>query len=297
MLHSEDAMRPGAPAVWDEVPNNVPVETWFGDGEATDRAFAARRARRHEEFPHRPRHRRAARAARRARPLRRRDRPLHALCRLGRRGAAEERDLDHPRHSARHAARALARRRRQFRHAQPRVRRVRPGAVGGAQARPAGEIHRDALGSVPQRLPGPRSRHEGRAGARRRAPFPRHARHQHQQCRRALRVAVAAEQGLRPDPRLLRHSGGDAARHGGLHQHHADAGLSQLRPAGGDVRDRAAGRRRGRTARRRPHRAAAQEPGPAGRHAVPQRRRHALRQRPLRGEHGLGDGHRRLEGL
>ncbi|MCC6777297.1 MAG: xanthine dehydrogenase family protein molybdopterin-binding subunit [Hyphomicrobiales bacterium] len=39
--HSEDAMRPGAPAVWDEVPDNVPVDTWFGDKEATDRAFAA----------------------------------------------------------------------------------------------------------------------------------------------------------------------------------------------------------------------------------------------------------------
>jgi aerobic carbon-monoxide dehydrogenase large subunit len=40
VLHSEDAMRPGAPALWDEVPNNVLVETLFGDAEATDRAFA-----------------------------------------------------------------------------------------------------------------------------------------------------------------------------------------------------------------------------------------------------------------
>ena len=41
VTHSEDAMRPGAPKVWDEVPDNIPVETWFGDREATDRAFAA----------------------------------------------------------------------------------------------------------------------------------------------------------------------------------------------------------------------------------------------------------------
>ena len=34
-------LAPGAPAVWDEVPNNMPVETWFGDREATDKAFAA----------------------------------------------------------------------------------------------------------------------------------------------------------------------------------------------------------------------------------------------------------------
>jgi aerobic carbon-monoxide dehydrogenase large subunit len=39
VLHSEDAMRPGAPALWDEVPNNVLIETLFGDAEATERAF------------------------------------------------------------------------------------------------------------------------------------------------------------------------------------------------------------------------------------------------------------------
>ena len=40
VLHSEDAMQPGAPTLWDEVPNNITVETLFGDAEATDRAFA-----------------------------------------------------------------------------------------------------------------------------------------------------------------------------------------------------------------------------------------------------------------
>jgi carbon-monoxide dehydrogenase large subunit len=39
VLHAADAMAPGAPAVWDEVPDNVPVETWFGDRAATDEAF------------------------------------------------------------------------------------------------------------------------------------------------------------------------------------------------------------------------------------------------------------------
>jgi carbon-monoxide dehydrogenase large subunit len=41
VTHSEDAMRPGAPAVWDEVPDNILVDTWFGDAAATERAFAA----------------------------------------------------------------------------------------------------------------------------------------------------------------------------------------------------------------------------------------------------------------
>jgi carbon-monoxide dehydrogenase large subunit len=40
VLHSEDGMKPGAPAVWDEVPNNILVDTHFGDAAATDRAFA-----------------------------------------------------------------------------------------------------------------------------------------------------------------------------------------------------------------------------------------------------------------
>jgi carbon-monoxide dehydrogenase large subunit len=41
VLHSEDAMAPSAPLVWDVVPLNTPIETWFGDKDATDRAFAA----------------------------------------------------------------------------------------------------------------------------------------------------------------------------------------------------------------------------------------------------------------
>ena len=41
VLRSEDAMKPGAPLVWDEAPQNTPVDTWFGDKPATDKAFAA----------------------------------------------------------------------------------------------------------------------------------------------------------------------------------------------------------------------------------------------------------------
>src|SRR5262249_14795042 len=41
VYHSEDAMRPGAPAVWDEGASNIPVDPSFGDAAATERAFAA----------------------------------------------------------------------------------------------------------------------------------------------------------------------------------------------------------------------------------------------------------------
>jgi len=40
VLHSESAMRPGAPAIWDEVADNILIDTPFGDAQATDRAFA-----------------------------------------------------------------------------------------------------------------------------------------------------------------------------------------------------------------------------------------------------------------
>ncbi|MFY9840460.1 MAG: xanthine dehydrogenase family protein molybdopterin-binding subunit [Xanthobacteraceae bacterium] len=40
VLHSEDAMAPGAPVLWQEAPSNICVDTRFGNTEATDRAFA-----------------------------------------------------------------------------------------------------------------------------------------------------------------------------------------------------------------------------------------------------------------
>src|ERR1700730_2561604 len=40
VYHSQDAMQPGAPAVWDEVADNVGVETWFGGPAAPHEAFA-----------------------------------------------------------------------------------------------------------------------------------------------------------------------------------------------------------------------------------------------------------------
>jgi carbon-monoxide dehydrogenase large subunit len=41
VTQAEDALAPGAPAVWDEITDNVPCDTTFGDKAATDRAFAA----------------------------------------------------------------------------------------------------------------------------------------------------------------------------------------------------------------------------------------------------------------
>jgi len=41
VLGTEDALTPGTATVWSEVADNVLVDTWFGDKDATDRAFAA----------------------------------------------------------------------------------------------------------------------------------------------------------------------------------------------------------------------------------------------------------------
>src|ERR1700738_4658478 len=41
VCQSEDAMQPGAPAVWDELPGNILVDTHFGDKAGTDKAFSA----------------------------------------------------------------------------------------------------------------------------------------------------------------------------------------------------------------------------------------------------------------
>jgi carbon-monoxide dehydrogenase large subunit len=41
VTRSEDALADGAPAIWDDVPGNVLVDTLFGDADATERAFAA----------------------------------------------------------------------------------------------------------------------------------------------------------------------------------------------------------------------------------------------------------------
>ena len=41
VTHSEEAMRPGAPPVWDEVRDNILVDTHFGDAAEADRVLAS----------------------------------------------------------------------------------------------------------------------------------------------------------------------------------------------------------------------------------------------------------------
>ena len=103
VLHSEDAMKPGAPAVWDEVPDNILVDTSFGDAAATDRAFAQAAHVVAMDFNIGRVTGVPLGAARLRRQLRRGERPLHAARRQRRRGAAEARARQHARHRARNA--------------------------------------------------------------------------------------------------------------------------------------------------------------------------------------------------
>ncbi len=63
------ALQPGAPAVWDEVPDNCFIDTWFGDAQATQQAFAKADHVVVDDDRHPARDRRDDGAARRARPL------------------------------------------------------------------------------------------------------------------------------------------------------------------------------------------------------------------------------------
>ena len=208
-LHSEDALQPGAPRCGTKSPDNMLVDTQFGDSAATDARLRARPTMssttefhigRVTGVPMEPRAALADYDAATGRYT------LYA----GSGGAVRQKSelAQRARHRARQAARAVATTSAAI-SARATASIVEFGLVLWA-ARKLGrpvKYHRDALGSLPQRLPGPRSRHQGRAGARRRRQLPRDARRQYQQCRRALRVAVAAQQGLRADHRLLRHSG------------------------------------------------------------------------------------------
>ena len=181
------------------------------------------------------------------------------------------------------------RRRRRLRHQGLAVPRAPPGAVGGAKAAAAGEVGVRAQRGDPRRRARPRQRQRGRAGARRRRALPRAPREDARQRRRVrlLRPESARDVQQRDHAGRRLHVPGRPRRgHERADQHQLDGALPRRRPAGGDLRHRAADRRRRARARARSDRAAAEEPDPGVGHAVPDAARHDLRLRRLREEHG-----------
>ena len=150
------------------------------------------------------------------------------------------------RRAGRAMPRAVRRHGRQFRHAQ----HLLPGICGCCPGRRSSigrpvKWHGRPQRMLPQRLPGPRPDRRGRARARQGRQFPRRARHQSQQCRRAIprisRRCARASASCRASIDIPAvHFRGCAV----LTNTVADDALSQRRPARGDLRDRAADRSR-----------------------------------------------------
>ena len=97
-----------------------------------------------------------------------------------------------------------------------------------------------------------------------------------QQCRRVPNFVRANPEGCGDHLQHLPRARGVLSCQGSDDQYAADAAVSQLRPAGGDVRHGAADRYRRPPQRHRPHRIAAAEPDPRNSDAVPQPVRHGL---------------------
>ena len=171
VIDVEDAVKPGAPVVWDEAPNNVAFTLMMGNKEATDAAFASAkhvvtlklnntritansiepRAAIGQYHPDSDSY-----------TLYSTSQNPHGTRSHGRRPGAEN--------SRDQAARDLARRRRRLRHEARRLSGGRAGGVGVApRRRPAGEMGIDALGGAARRLARPRPGRHRRTGARRAA--------------------------------------------------------------------------------------------------------------------------------
>ncbi len=202
-LDARAALAEGAPAIWDEIPDNVPVDTRFGDAAATEAAFA-----RADHVVRMAFHVGRVTAA-----------PLEPRAAVGAYDPATGRYTLHA------GTGGAVRQKREIAAAldiAPERLRVVTADVGGnfgAKNRPYVEyalvLWAARLAGRPVKFTATRSEallsdSQGRdlvtrvelALAQGR-PLPRAARRQHQQYRRALHVTVAAQQGLGADHRLL----------------------------------------------------------------------------------------------
>ena len=287
VARAADAVQPGAPLLWDQAPGNLSAEIEVGDEAATDTAFArAAHVVRLDTWVPRvtgvPMEPRTTTAALRSRH--RAHHPAHRQRPRGRQAANRSR-ADAGR-AARAGAGDLRRHGRQFRHPQLLLPGIRAGFLGRAPPRPAGEMDLRAERILPHRLPGPRPRRAGGAGARRGRHLPRPARTQPQQPRRLRRLAGVVAERRRSDDRGVPHPHRLRARARRGDQHGADHALSQRRAAGGDLRAGTADRPGRGGTRLRPGGAAPAQPDPAAGAALRQPARSHLRQRRLPG----GDG-------
>ena len=159
--------RAGCAAALGRGQSNVCLDADVGDRAATDAAFArAAHVVRFETWVQRvtgvPLEPRAAVGV-----LRPGKRPLHVVRRQRRHQSPEARARHHSRRRGRRVRVVSRRCRRQFRHAQRLLSRVRADLLGVAAHRPPGEMDVRAARGLSQRLSRPRPPRRGGAGARR----------------------------------------------------------------------------------------------------------------------------------
>ena len=249
VISAEDAVKPGAPLVWDGAPGNVAFTLMMGSKDATDAAFAAAK---HVVTLKLNNSRITANSIepRAAIGQYHPDSDSYTLYSTsqnphGTRSTVAGQVL----HIARdQAAGDFARCRRRLRHEARRLSGGRAGRLGLATGRrPAGQMGRDALGIAAWRFPRPRpdrrpassrlTTHGKILGLRVNAL---HAMGSHVVRRRHGGAAVrdAAVAGRLPHPR------GSCRRPRGAHQHHSNCALSRRWPPGGDLLDRTTARPR-----------------------------------------------------
>ena len=161
-----------------------------------------------------------------------------------------------------------ARRRRRLRHQGLHLPGIFRRRLRRARARPPGALDERPRRGDADRQRRPRPRHRRRGRLRRRLPAAGAAhrlRLQPRRLQRPLRPAHRLEAGAEGDARRLRRAAGLLPREGRLHQHHAARRLPRRRPAGGDLRHRAADGLVGARPRPRPGRAPPPELHPARR--------------------------------
>src|SRR5579864_2616414 len=217
------AIAPGAPLLFDHIPNNI-VFDWdndMGDAKATDAAFA-----------------KAARTVSldlvNNRVVVNSMEPRNAIHRdPGPAFRARSARRDRAQNAEGQTAPDHAQCRRRFRHEGLRLSRACARGLGGAQDRPPGEMAGGPLRGLCLRQSGPRSRHARRAGARRQRPLSRPARLDPRQYRRLsvavrlLRADARDRSGVRP----LCDRRHPYQRQGRVHQHGSGLRLSRRRAA------------------------------------------------------------------
>ncbi len=145
--------------------------------------------------------------------------------------------------------------RRRFRRQGLAIRRSPPGAVGGQETRPAGEVEVRALRGAARRRARARQHRRHRAGARRERQIPRPPPAHAGQHRRLHRLRPPASHAVRPDFHgngRLRHPGRTREHRRGAVEHQPHRALSRRRTAGSGLSDRAHHRGGGAGTRHRP---------------------------------------------